>query len=137
MISGTHQQFASYSETTDGIQITVTPVFVPEQSNPSAGQFLFAYHVEIRNGGTDRVQLLSRHWIITDGNQEVQEVKGDGVVGKQPVLDPGQEFAYTSACPLTTPTGNMRGTYLMTDSSGRQFRVKIPLFFLRHLDSLQ
>ena len=131
------RQFATYSETTDDIQITVTPVFVPEQSNPAAGQFLFAYHVEIRNGGSERVRLISRHWIITDGNQEVHEVKGEGVVGKQPVLDPGQAFTYTSACPLTTPTGNMRGTYLMSTGSGRKFNVRIPLFFLRHMDSLQ
>ena len=129
-------QQASYSETTDGIQITVTPEFVPAQSNPAMEQFLFAYHVEIRNAGREQAQLLSRHWIITDGNQQVHEVKGDGVIGEQPVLQPGQAFSYTSACPLTTPTGNMRGTYLMTSGSGRQYRVKIPLFFLRHWESL-
>ena len=79
-------QQASYSETTDGIQITVTPEYVPAQSNPAMEQFLFAYHVEIRNAGREQAQLLSRHWIITDGNQQVHEVKGDGVIGEQPVL---------------------------------------------------
>ncbi len=132
-----NEALPSYSETTNDIEITVTPVFVPEQSNPAQEQFLFAYHVQIRNAGSDRVQLLSRHWVITDGHQRVQEVEGDGVVGKQPVLGPGESFSYTSACPLTTPTGNMRGTYLMTSGRGHQFRVKIPLFFLRHLDSMQ
>ncbi|MEY4632530.1 MAG: hypothetical protein RIQ81_2650 [Pseudomonadota bacterium] len=127
----------SYSETTNDVEITVTPAFVPDQSNPSLQQFLFAYHVQIRNAGREPVKLLSRHWVITDGHQRVQEVEGDGVVGKQPVLAPGESFSYTSACPLTTPTGNMRGTYLMTSSSGQQFRVKIPLFFLRHLESMQ
>ena len=129
-------QQAKYSETTDGIQITVTPEFVPEQSNPALEQFLFAYHVEIRNRGGEDAQLLRRHWIITDGNQQVHEVKGDGVIGEQPVLKPGDAFTYTSACPLTTPTGNMRGTYLMALGSGRQFQAKIPLFFLRHYESM-
>jgi ApaG protein len=130
------QSLPSYSEKTNDIEITVTPAFVPEQSNPALEQFLFAYHVRIRNDGSERVQLLSRHWVITDGHQRIQEVEGDGVVGKQPVLGPGESFSYTSACPLTTPTGNMRGTYLMVSGRG-QFRVKIPLFFLRHIDSLQ
>ena len=87
----------------------------------------------ITNNGTAAAQLMSRHWIITDGNGKVEEVKGAGVVGEQPVLKPGATFEYTSFCPLPTATGNMRGTYQMLDEKGNHYNAKIPLFFLRDL----
>ena len=123
-----------YVETTNDIEITVHPFYVPEQSDPEEPFFLFGYTVTIANRSPELVQLLARHWIITDGMSKVEEVRGDGVVGKQPVLEPGQSFEYTSACPLRTPTGNMRGTYQMLVGE-RRFNVKIPLFFLRHPDT--
>lgn len=124
-----------YSETTQSVEISVRPFYVPEQSDPLDHYYLFAYTVTIRNHGPDTVQLLARHWIITDGTSHIEEVRGDGVVGKQPVLEPGETFEYTSACPLKTPTGNMRGSYQMTGPDGRTFSARIPLFFLRHPDT--
>ena len=102
------------SETvTRGIRVRVQPRYVPEQSDPDIGQYLFAYHITIRNEGSDTVQLLSRHWVITDGEGHVEEVRGPGVVGYQPLLRPGEEFQYTSGCPLTTPVGTMQGEFTM------------------------
>ncbi len=102
------------SETlTRGVRIIVRPRYVPEQSDPAAGQYLFAYHITIRNEGEDTVQLLSRHWVITNGEGRIEEVRGPGVVGYQPVLKPGEEFQYTSACPLDTPVGTMHGEFQM------------------------
>ncbi len=123
-----------YVETTEDIEVTVKPFYVPEQSDPKEPFFLFGYTVTIANRGVSKVQLLTRHWIITDGSAKVEEVRGDGVVGKQPVLEPGETFEYTSACPLRTPTGNMRGSYLMVIGE-RRFSARIPLFFLRHPDT--
>ena len=120
-----------YVEVTDDIEIKVEPAFVEEQSRPELSYYFFAYHVKIRNLGARTVQLLSRHWIITDGSGVTEEVKGPGVIGEQPKLAPGNEFEYTSFCPLTTPTGNMRGTYQMEDNLGNRFEARIPLFFLR------
>jgi ApaG protein len=124
-----------YRETTNDIEVAVHPFFVPEQSDPMAGRFLFGYRVTITNHGAAEAQLLSRHWIVTDGHSHVEEVRGDGVVGLQPKLKPGESFEYTSACPLSTPTGNMRGTYQMQCGDGRKVSVRIPLFFLRHPDT--
>lgn len=124
-----------YRETTHGIEISVHPFYVPEQSDPSDSYFLFGYTVTIQNNGVAPVQLMTRHWIITDGAHHTEEVRGDGVVGKQPTLEPGERFEYTSACPLRTPTGNMRGSYQMMGPEGRAFSAKIPLFFLRHPDT--
>jgi len=124
-----------YAETTHDIEVKVMPFFVPEQSLPEAGRFLYGYHVTITNHGQAEAKLISRHWIITDGHSRVEEVKGEGVVGLQPLLRPGESFEYTSACPLPTPTGNMRGSYLMVDQNGRRLTVRIPLFFLRHPDT--
>lgn len=123
---------AMYAETTHGFEVTVHPFYVPEQSDEEDGYFLFGYRVIITNTGRDPAQLVSRHWIITDGTSRVEEVRGEGVVGQQPLLNPGEKFEYTSACPLRTPTGNMRGTYHMHTADGRKFAIKIPLFFLRH-----
>jgi ApaG protein len=117
--------------TTRGIRITVRPRFVPEQSDPDNGQWLFAYHITIRNQGDQPVQLLSRHWVITNGEGHVEEVRGAGVVGYQPLLKPGEEFQYTSGCPLTTPVGTMHGEFNMVmPESGEKFDAKIEPFRL-------
>jgi ApaG protein len=126
-----------YTETTQDIRVEVSPQFVPQESDPRQNQFFFSYHVKITNLGGQKTQLLSRHWIITDGNGEVHEVEGPGVVGQQPHLAPGESFEYSSFCPLATPTGNMRGKYWMVHpDSGEKYAVKIPLFFLRDTRSL-
>ncbi|MDB5591390.1 Co2+/Mg2+ efflux protein ApaG [Enterovirga sp.] len=119
-----------YKAVTRGIRVTVEPRFVEEESQPDKGKFFFAYTVEITNLTTDRVQLRSRHWRIVDGRGAVQEVRGAGVVGKQPVLGPGESFTYTSGCPLPTPDGTMAGDYTMTSESGEVFRAEIPAFSL-------
>jgi ApaG protein len=113
-------------------RIEVTPIahFIPDQSNPDDGRFLFAYTITIRNVGELPAQLLSRHWIITDANESVQEVRGLGVVGKQPLLKPGESFQYTSGSQLNTPVGTMRGTYQMVAEDGTHFEAEIPEFTL-------
>ena len=124
------------SATTDGIRITVKPSFWPERSQPGAGQFAFTYTVQIANVGQATAQLMSRHWVITDGNGRVEEVKGEGVVGKKPTLEPGQAFEYTSWAMLRTPFGSMRGTYSMERPDGQQFEAKIAEFALTMPNSL-
>ncbi len=116
--------------TTRGIRIRVQSSYVPERSQPDRNQWFFIYNVEIANVGAETAQLVSRHWIITDANGAVQEVKGPGVVGKQPVLQPGQSFEYTSACPLETAFGTMHGTYQMVTRDGQQFDAEIGAFSL-------
>ncbi|WP_020647781.1 Co2+/Mg2+ efflux protein ApaG [Solimonas variicoloris] len=119
---------------TRGIRIIVQPRFVAEQSDPDRSQYLFAYHITIRNEGEQTVQLLSRHWVITDGEGHVEDVRGPGVVGYQPVLAPGEEFQYTSGCPLTTPVGTMHGEFNMVVPDTREtfdarispFRLAVP-----------
>ena len=116
---------------TRGIRIIVQPRFVAEQSDPGADHYLFAYHITIRNEGEDTVQLLSRHWVITDGEGQVEEVRGPGVVGYQPVLAAGEEFQYTSGCPLSTPVGTMHGEFNMVlQESQQRFDAKINPFRL-------
>jgi len=117
-----------YKAVTRGISVTVSSRFMPDESSPDEGRFFFAYSVEILNTGTDRVQLRSRYWKIVDANGHIEEVRGAGVVGKQPVLGPGESFSYTSGCPLTTPHGSMQGTYAMVSASGETFDVEIPAF---------
>ena len=112
------------------IQVLVETEYLPEQSDEAEDRFVFAYHITIRNAGNVPAQLISRHWIITDADGEVQEVKGLGVVGHQPLLAPGQEFEYTSGCALTTAVGTMRGSYHMTAEDGTQFEAEIPEFVL-------
>jgi len=114
--------------TTRGITVLVRPVFVPEKSGPE--QWFFAYRIRIANGGTERVQLQSRHWIITDANGHVEEVRGPGVVGEHPVLDPGEHFDYTSFCPLPTPFGTMEGSFQMVNTANEIFDVRIAPFEL-------
>jgi ApaG protein len=104
--------------------------FVEGESNPEANYFFFAYKIFITNQGNCPAQLMSRHWVITDGNGHVEEVRGAGVVGAQPHIQPGQTFEYESACPLTTTCGSMRGSYQMLHENGQTFEVAIPEFFL-------
>ncbi len=119
-----------YSETTRTIRVTVEPLYLEDQSAPVEDHFVWAYHVRIDNTGEDTVQLLTRHWRITDSLGRLQEVRGAGVVGEQPVLSPGQSFEYTSGTPLPTPSGIMAGTYGMESASGERFDVVIPAFSL-------
>ena len=121
----------STSETvTQGVRVQVMAQYSPEQSQPLQNQWFFLYTVQISNEGIETVQLISRHWIITDADHHVKEVRGLGVVGKQPVLDPGESFQYTSGCPLSTPFGSMRGTYQMLKPDGERFDVEIGPFAL-------
>ncbi|MGE4336407.1 MAG: Co2+/Mg2+ efflux protein ApaG [Pigmentiphaga sp.] len=112
------------------LSVTVTPRYLPEQSEPARQQYVFAYTVRITNTGSQPAQVISRHWIITDGAQRTEEVRGLGVVGQQPLLPPGESFEYTSGCPLRTPVGTMRGTYTCVGENGIPFEVDIPEFLL-------
>ena len=115
---------------TRGIRVTVRPKYLPERSAPSQRQYVFAYTVRIANEGPETAQLRSRHWIITDANDHVQEVRGDGVVGAQPVLRAGQYFEYTSFCAIATPRGVMQGSYQMVSDGGERFDAQIAPFVL-------
>ena len=119
-----------YQKTTRTIQVTVESFYLDEQSTPSDDHYVWAYQIQIKNQGPEVVQLLNRHWHITDANGRVLEVEGPGVVGEQPVLHPGESFEYTSGTPLTTPSGIMVGTYEMVTSTGELFDVNIPAFSL-------
>jgi ApaG protein len=116
---------------THDIRVEVLSRHSPENSKPLQGEWVFQYTVRITNQGTETVQLLSRHWIITDALDHIEEVKGPGVVGEQPVLAPGQAFKYSSWCPLKTPTGMMHGTYQMARVDGTLFDIEIAPFALR------
>ncbi|MEC5397720.1 Co2+/Mg2+ efflux protein ApaG [Uliginosibacterium sp. H1] len=112
------------------IEVEAKAQFIEEQSDADAGRYVFSYHIRIRNGGDVAAQLISRHWIITDADGEVQEVQGMGVIGEQPTLQPGESFEYSSGCSLGTPFGTMRGTYQMQAADGHRFDAEIPLFSL-------
>ena len=114
----------------DLIEIQVESEYIPGQSNSDANRYVFAYHVTIENHGTIPAQLLSRHWIITDGNEKVQEVKGEGVIGEQPTIMPGESYQYSSGTVLQTPVGSMHGSYSMIDATGVEFDADIPVFTL-------
>jgi ApaG protein len=116
---------------TNSIRVEVMSQYSPENSRPAQDVWVFEYTVRITNQGAETVQLLSRHWIITDGLDHVEEVKGPGVIGEQPVLAPGESFKYSSWCPLKTPTGRMHGTYQMTRAGGGQFDIEIAPFGLK------
>jgi ApaG protein len=116
---------------TNQVRVEVLSQHSPENSRPSRGEWVFQYTVRITNQGTETVQLVSRHWIITDGAEHTEEVKGPGVVGQQPVLTPGESFQYSSWCPLKTPTGAMRGAYQMLRGDGTMFEIEIAPFALR------
>ena len=119
-----------YSETTRSIRVTVKPIYLEEQSSPADNHYVWAYHVQIENLSSDKVQLLTRCWRITDSLGRVQVVRGAGVVGEQPVLKPGALYEYTSGTPLATPSGIMVGSYEMESEEGERFDVAIPAFSL-------
>ena len=116
--------------TTDGIRVQVKTMFLPDRSAPREGQYLFAYTIRISNVGEETAQLLSRYWIITDADGEVKEIRGPGVVGDQPVLEPGMSYEYTSYCPLKTSVGTMQGSYTMVRPGGELFEAQIAPFTL-------
>jgi ApaG protein len=122
--------FFSASATTDGITVRVAPNFLPEQSQAAQGRWFWSYHIRIENHGDEPVQLLTRHWKITDGRGMVNHVDGDGVVGEQPVLKPGESHDYVSGCPLSTPSGMMEGQYRFIREDGDTFLADIPRFKL-------
>jgi ApaG protein len=115
---------------TPHIQVAVTSVYVPAESRPEQNYHLFAYKISIKNTGSRMAQLMSRHWIITDGLGRTEDVRGPGVVGLQPKINPGQTFEYESACPLNASSGTMRGSYQMVNEEGSTFTVEIPEFYL-------
>ena len=113
---------------TRNIRVTVETEYAPGRSDPAQNQWFFLYTIRLTNEGRETVQLISRHWIITDAMGQVEEVRGKGVVGKQPVLEPGDRFEYTSGCALKTPFGSMRGTYQMVTNKQETFEIDIPSF---------
>ncbi len=119
-----------YRKTTRSIQVTVVPLYLDEQSDPDENRYVWAYQVSLENLGSETVQLLTRYWNITDANGKVLEVRGDGVIGEQPILSAGEHFEYTSGTPLSTPSGIMAGSYRMKTSDGESFDVEIPAFSL-------
>jgi len=128
------EAFFPYSATTGRITVRVNPRFLPDQSDAAAGRFVWSYHVRIENDDAAPVQLIARHWVITDADGDTDEVRGEGVVGAQPVIVPAGSFDYVSGCPLPTARGSMRGSYAMLGSDGL-FEVTIPRFQLesRHV----
>lgn len=121
---------AMFEKITNDICVRVRPMYLEDQSSPAESNYVWAYEVQIENKGKGTVQLLNRHWRITDGTGQTQEVRGPGVVGEQPVLKPGDSFTYTSGCPLRTPSGIMVGSYEMATGDGQRFLVDIPAFSL-------
>lgn len=119
-----------YEAITRDITVRVAVSYLAEQSAPASGRWFWSYHIRIENGGKRSVQLLSRHWEITDGRGNLHEVRGEGVVGEMPLIAPGASFDYVSGCPLSTPTGRMEGSYQMVDEDGMAFDVAIPAFGL-------
>lgn len=126
-----------YTQTLEGITITVTPHYVAEKSAPENDYYFFAYHVTVDNQSGERLQLINRHWIIRDGEKRERFINGEGVTGKRPFIEPGEEFEYQSFCPLSTPTGNMRGKFEFTNDADERFWRPIPLFFFRTPESFQ
>ena len=120
----------AYEAETDGIVVRVRPSYLAGQSDPASGRWVWAYQVEIENRGPATVQLIARHWIITDARGQIEDVRGPGVVGEQPTIPPGDSYSYTSGCPLGTASGSMAGSYSMTDTEGRTFEAAIPAFSL-------
>lgn len=124
------EQTHCWSAVTRAIRVTVTPRYLEAESEPDEDRYVFAYTVEIVNEGEETVRLIARHWRITDGRGRTEEVRGPGVVGEQPTLNPGQSFTYTSGAPLPTPSGIMVGDYHMMTDGGQPFEVAIPAFAL-------
>lgn len=119
-----------YVAKTRGVIVRVAVSFLPEQSEPERGRWFWAYHIRLENAGPQAVQLLTRHWVITDGRGARHSVEGEGVIGEQPLLAPGESFDYVSGCPLSTSTGSMLGSYHMMGEDGSGFDVEIPRFAL-------
>ena len=117
-------------QTENDINVIVKAIYIEEQSDPETDRYVFAYTVTIQNNGTHTAKLFSRHWIITDADNNTQEVRGDGVVGEQPQIKPGEGFQYTSGTVLDTPVGSMRGSYQMQSENGEHFDAEIPMFTL-------
>jgi ApaG protein len=130
-----HERSTMYQSVTRNIEVTVTPQYLADRSSPESGEYFWAYTIEITNRGPETVQLRTRHWRITDAMGRRQEVRGAGVVGKQPVLKPGESFEYTSGVPLPTPSGFMTGSYGMAAAGGEAFDIAIPTFSLDSPDS--
>ena len=130
MIADRHHFFTGYVLKPFELSVAVEPRYLADQSNPAKQQYVFAYTVRITNTGERPAQVISRHWVITDGDQAEQNVRGLGVVGQQPLLAPGETFEYTSGCPLTTAVGTMRGNYHCVGENGVPFDVEIPEFVL-------
>ena len=126
---------AMYRAVTRQIEVTVEPNFVPEQSSAERCRYFWSYTVAITNTGEETVQLRTRHWIITDATGRQEEVRGEGVVGEQPVLAPGERFEYTSGVPLSTSSGFMTGRYQMISESGEKFEIEVPTFSLDSPDT--
>ena len=126
---------AMYRAVTRQIEVTVEPNFVPEQSSADLSRYFWSYTIVITNSGHETVQLRNRHWIVTDAAGREQTFRGEGVVGKQPVLAPGERFEYTSGVPLTTASGFMTGRYQMVSESGEHFEIDVPTFSLDSPDS--
>jgi ApaG protein len=124
------EKWTPYVAKTRGIEVSVEPTYLETRSSAESSQYFWAYRVIIENQGQETVQLLSRHWMITNARGEFTEVKGPGVVGEQPILKPGERFEYTSGAPLDTPSGMMGGAYQMESASGEHFDIEIPTFAL-------
>ena len=124
-----------YRSVTRDIEVMVRPEYLADRSSPATGEYFWAYTIEITNRGNETVQLRTRHWRITDGMGRKQEVRGPGVVGKQPVLKPGDSFEYTSGVPLPTASGFMTGRYQMVNASGERFEIDVPTFSLDSPDN--
>ena len=126
-----------YKAITRDIEVTVEPFYLEEQSNPEENRYVWGYRITIANKSEVTVQLRARYWKITDGNGHVEEVRGPGVIGEQPILDPGDSFQYSSGCPLTTTSGVMVGRYSMQTNDGDRFDIEIPAFSLDLPDQLR
>ena len=124
------KEFFPHAATTDGVTVRVSVSYLPEQSEPRRGRWFWAYHIRIENDSDRAVQLLTRHWVITDGRGARHSVEGEGVVGEQPLIAPGGSFDYVSGCPLQTPEGAMQGSYRLIGEDGAAFDVAIPRFAL-------
>ena len=124
------KEFFPHAATTDGVTVRVAVSYLPEQSEPRRGRWFWAYHIRIENESDRAVQLLTRHWVITDGRGARHSVEGEGVVGEQPLIAPGASFDYVSGCPLQTPNGAMQGSYRLIGEDGGQFDAAIPKFAL-------
>ncbi|MFN3434701.1 MAG: Co2+/Mg2+ efflux protein ApaG [Sphingomonas sp.] len=124
------KEFFPHAATTDGVTVRVAVSYLPEQSEPRRGRWFWAYHIRLENESDRTVQLLTRHWIITDGRGARHSVEGEGVVGEQPLIAPGASYDYVSGCPLQTPNGAMQGSYRMIAEDGTAFDAAIPKFAL-------